>query len=164
MQLFVPLMTVAGAAGEEILFRGFGFQILLRAFGPFSAILPIGLLFGFMHGNNPNASITGLINTALFGILFGFAFLRSHDIWFPFGLHLGWNLTLLLFGVDISGITMRVTSYEVQWNTTALWSGGAYGPEASVLTTAAVALLGLAVWKTRVIRQTAYLVDGSPEV
>lgn len=160
MQLFVPLMTVAGAAGEEILFRGFGFQILLRAFGPFSAILPIGVLFGFMHGNNPHASLFGLVNTALFGILFGYAFFRSHDIWFPFGLHLGWNLTLLLFGADISGITMRVTSYEVQWNTTPLWSGGAYGPEASVLTTMAVCLMALAVWKTRVARQTAYLVDG----
>jgi membrane protease YdiL (CAAX protease family) len=163
MQMFVPLMVVAGAAGEEILFRGFGFQILLRSFGPFSAILPIGVLFGFMHGNNPHASIFGLVNTALFGLLFGYAFVRTHDIWFPFGLHVGWNLTLLLFGANISGITMRITSYEVAWNTTPLWSGGEYGPEASVLTTFAVIFMSAAVWKTRVIRQSAYLVDRARE-
>jgi uncharacterized protein len=158
-QMFVPAMLLAGAAGEELLFRGFGFQVLLRSFGPVAAILPIGILFGLMHSNNPNASWLGIANTAGFGILFCYAFLRSHDIWFPFGLHFGWNLTLLLFGADISGIKMSVTSYQIVWSGSMLWSGGEYGPEASVLTSIALVLLAGAVWKTRVTRQYAYLVD-----
>ncbi len=158
-QMFVPVMLLAGAAGEELLFRGFGFQILLRAFGPFSALLPIGVLFGFMHGANPHASLFGILNTIGFGVLFGYAFVRSHDIWFPFGLHFAWNLTLLLLGTPISGITIKVTTYQVVWRGSALWSGGDYGPEASVLTSAALVLLGLAVWKVPIARQQAYLVD-----
>ena len=158
-QLFVPGMLVLGAAAEEILFRGFGFQVLLRAFGPFTVLLPTGALFGFMHGANPHSTIYAIVNTIGFGVLFGYGFIRSHDIWFPFGLHFGWNLTLLLFGANISGITMRVTTYEVAWDSSALWSGGEYGPEASFLTTAALVLLTVAVWKVRVVRQEAYLVD-----
>ncbi len=158
-QLFIPFLLLAGAAGEEILFRGFGFQTLLRAFHPAAVIVPTGVVFGLLHSTNPNASWFGIVNTIGFGILFGYAFLRSHDIWFPLGLHYGWNLTLLLFGVNISGITMRVTSYEVAWSGPVLWSGGAYGPEASALTTIALVLLSAAVWKTRVIQQEAYLVD-----
>ena len=159
-QLFVPAMLLAGAAGEEILFRGFGFQVLLRAFGPFSALLPIGALFGFMHGANPHSSIYSIANTMGFGVLFGYAFVRSHDIWLPFGLHFGWNLTLLLFGANISGITMRVTPYEVAWENSAIWSGAEYGPEASLVTTCVLVLAGLALWKVKVARQHAYLVDG----
>lgn len=158
-QMFVPVMLVAGAAGEELLFRGFGFQILLRAFGPFTALLPIGVLFGFMHGANPHASLAAILNTVGFGVLFGYAFVRSHDIWFPFGLHFAWNLTLLLFGANISGITMRVTTYEVAWSGSALWSGGAYGPEASAFTSIALVLLAVAVWKAPVVRQHVYLID-----
>ena len=158
-QLFVPFMLVLGAAGEEILFRGFGFQVLLRGFGPFTAVLPIGALFGFMHGANPYSTIPAILNTIGFGILFGYAFVRSHDIWFPLGLHYGWNLTLLLFGANISGLTMRITTYEVAWDNSAFWSGGAYGPEASFFTTAALLILTVAVWKVRVVRQDAYLVD-----
>ena len=113
-----------------------------------------------MHGANPHSSFFSIANTIGFGILFGYAFIRSHDIWFPFGLHFGWNLTLLLFGADISGITIKgVTTYEVSWQGSAFWSGGEYGPEASILTTVALLVLAIAVWKVRVFRQDAYLVD-----
>ena len=158
-ELFVPLILVLGAVGEEMLFRGFGFQVLLREFGILSAIFPTGLLFGLAHGPNPNATWLALVNTIAFGILFCYAFVRSHDIWFPIGLHLGWNLMLLLFGADISGIKIRVTGYEIAWKTTPLWSGGNYGPEASILTTGVLVLLTFAVWKVRLVRQQAYLVD-----
>ncbi len=158
-QLFVPFLLLLGAVAEEILFRGFGFQVLLREFGVLPAILPVGLLFGLAHGPNPHATWLAFANTAGFGVLFCYAFVRSHDIWFPIGLHYGWNLMLLLFGADISGIKIRITGYEIVWNTTPLWSGGDYGPEGSVLTTGVLVLLALAIWKVRLVRQQAYVVD-----
>jgi membrane protease YdiL (CAAX protease family) len=87
-------MLLAGAAGEEILFRGYGFQMLIRTLGPAGAVLPVGVLFALLHAGNPHATWLGLTNTAGFGILFGYAFLRSRDLWLPIGLHFGWNLTL----------------------------------------------------------------------
>lgn len=157
--LFVPLLLLCGAAGEEMLFHGFAFQVLVRHLGPFATILPVGVVFAVLHAGNPNASALGLINTAGFGILFGCALLRSHDLWLPMGLHLGWNVTLPFFGVNLSGITMRMTGYELAWNAGSLWSGGAYGPEASILTSGVLIVLLILVWIAPIHRQRAYLLD-----
>ncbi len=157
--LFLPLLLLCGAAGEEMLFHGFAFQVLLRDLGPFSTILPVGIVFGLLHSANPNATPLGIVNTAGFGILFGCAFLRSHDLWLPMGLHLGWNVALPMFGVNLSGITMRVTSYRIAWKAGPLWSGGAYGPEGSILTSVVLVLLLALIWKLPVRRQHTYVLD-----
>ena len=156
---FVTVMLLAGAAGEEILFRGYGFQLLVRALGPVAAVLPVGVLFALLHAANPNATRLGLANTAGFGILFGFAFLRSRDLWLPIGLHLGWNFTLPLFGVNVSGLKIGVTGYAMEWAAGAVWSGGAYGPEASVLTSAALIALFFYLSKAPFARQFSPLLD-----
>ena len=52
----------------------------------------------------------------------------------PIALHFGWNWALVVFGLNVSGFKMGVTGFVVQWRVSNLWSGGSYGPEASVLT------------------------------
>ena len=158
---FVGLMLLAGSAGEEILFRGYGFQLLLRSLGPSATILPVGVLFAALHAGNPNSTYLGLANTAGFGILFGYAFLRSGDLWFPIGLHFGWNLVLPVMGVNVSGFTMKVTSLAVEWNVGALWSGGDYGPEGGVFASVALGLLLLYLWKVPVRRQKPWYLPPS---
>ena len=160
---YVTVMLFFGAAGEEMLFRGYGFQILLRSFGPYATILPVGILFASLHASNPHASTLGLVNTAGFGMIFGYAFLRSRDLWLPIGLHFGWNVTLPLFGANVSGITIRVTSYVLQWNAGPLWSGGEYGPEASLLTSAVLLALFAFVRMAPAGRQENPLIDGLVE-
>ena len=159
--LFSAACVAAGSAGEEIFFRGYGFQILMASWGPWAAILPVGVVFGLMHSANPGASPLGLINTAGFGILFGYAFLRSRDLWLPIGLHFGWNFTLPLFGANLSGITMfkEITGHEMVWRAGVLWSGGGYGPEASILTSAALIPLFVYLWKAPIRRQASPLTD-----
>ena len=159
--LFAAAGVAAGAAGEELLFRGYGFQILMATLGPWATIVPVGLLFGWMHNANPNAGPLSLMNTAGFGILFGYAFLRSRDLWLPIGLHLGWNFTLPLFGANLSGFTMfnEITGHEMVWRAGVLWSGGGYGPEASILTSAALVPLFVYIWKAPLRRQTSPLTD-----
>jgi membrane protease YdiL (CAAX protease family) len=156
---FVSVLLFFGAAGEEMLFRGYGFQVLLRGIGTWTTILPVGIVFGALHGGNPNATWLGLANTAGFGILFGYAFLRSRDLWLPIGLHFGWNFTLPLFGVNISGLTMRLTGFTMEWSAGTLWSGGAYGPEAGILTSAVLLLLFAYILKAPVRRQPSALLD-----
>ena len=156
---FVSVMLLFGAAGEELLFRGFGFQVLLRAVGNWTTILPVGVIFAAMHSGNPNATWLGLANTAGFGILFGYAFLLSRDIWLPIGLHFGWNFTLPLFGVNVSGLTMKLTGFTMRWSAGTLWSGGDYGPEASILTTAVLFLLYAYLRKAPIRRQKSALLD-----
>ena len=160
--LFVTVLLLLGAAGEELLFRGYGFQVLLQALGPFATILPVSVLFALAHSGNLNISFLGLFNTLLWGILLGCAFLRSGDLWLPIGLHWGWNWALPLFGVNLSGFTMEVTGYVMHWKIGPVWSGGEYGPEGGVLTSGVLLLLSIGLWKAPVRRQKAFLLR-SPE-
>jgi len=161
---YVTVLLLFGSAGEEILFRGFGFQVLLRALGPAATIFPVGVIFAVLHTANPNATLLGLANTAGFGILFGYAFLRSRDLWLPIGLHFGWNFTLPLFGVNVSGLKIDMTGYTMEWVAGPLWSGGAYGPEASILTSLAFVALGAYLWKAPLRRQASFLTDPPLEI
>ena len=136
-----------GAMGEELLFRGYAFQLLVRALGPFATILPTSVIFGLMHAWNPSATIMGIANTIAWGILLGFTVWRTGALWLPIGLHFGWNVALPLLGSNLSGFTMGVTGYTLTWNAGVLWSGGSYGVEGSVLTTGIVVALFFALKK-----------------
>jgi len=157
--LFTLALLFCGAAGEEIAFRGFPLQILMRGYGAWASILGIGVLFGAMHGLNPGATILSTVNTAGFGVLFGAALLRTHDLWLPIGIHFGWNATLPFLGVALSGFTIRVAGYRLVWKAGVLWSGGSYGPEASLLASLVLLVLFAAVWKMPVRKGWAYFLD-----
>ncbi|MBZ5584699.1 MAG: CPBP family intramembrane metalloprotease [Acidobacteriia bacterium] len=163
--VFAVLCLAAGAVGEEIVFRGYGLQILIAGLGPWAAVIPIGLLFGLLHAANPDATSVGVINTAAFGVLFGYAYLRSRDLWLPIGLHFGWNVTLPLFGANLSGIKIfrEITGHEMAWRAGTLWSGGEYGPEASLLTSLVFIPLFVFLWKAPIRRQTSPLTDRPAE-
>lgn len=162
--LFTTGILLFGAFGEEMLFRGYGFQVLLGPLGTYATVLPVGLLFGLAHRDNLNFSALGFVNTVLWGVLLGYAFLRSGDLWLPIGLHFGWNWVLPLFGTNLSGFTMRLTGYQMRWHTGPLWSGGEYGPEGSILTTIAVGLLFAGLAKAPILKQRPPLVPVDDEV
>jgi len=157
--IFLAILLVGGAVGEELMVHGYGFQLLMATIGPWATIVPVGVFFAFLHGSNPGSSWLSTGITAGFGILFGYAYLRSRDLWLPIGLHFGWNFTLPLFGVNISGLRIRVTGYELSWTAGRLWSGGEYGPEASVLTAGVLVLLFVYLWKAPVRRQRSPITD-----
>jgi membrane protease YdiL (CAAX protease family) len=140
---FVSVVLLFGAFGEEMLFHGYAFQLLIRRVGAFATILPAAVIFGLAHMGNPGANAIGIGNTMLWGVLFGYAFVRTNALWLPIGLHFGWNFALPLLGANLSGFTMGVTGYAIHWKAGAVWSGGDYGPEGSVLTTAVVLILFL---------------------
>jgi membrane protease YdiL (CAAX protease family) len=156
---FVAILLFFGAAGEEILLRGYGFQVLLRTLGYAGTILPVAIVFALLHAGNPNATVLGLANTAGFGVLFGIAYLRSRDLWLPIGLHFGWNITLPFFGVPVSGLKIGVTGYAMEWAAGSLWSGGEYGPEGSILTSGVLVALLVFLLKAPVRRQPSPLLD-----
>jgi membrane protease YdiL (CAAX protease family) len=156
---FMPILLFCGAMAEELAFRGFVLQYLTRGWGPWAALLTTGALFGALHDSNPGATGLSDVNTALFGVLFGFALLRTHDLWLPIGMHFGWNVALPFLGVELSGLTIRVTGYELAWNTGDLWSGGKYGPEAGLLASGVILMLFVAVWKLPLRRGWVWLLD-----
>ncbi len=138
-------LLLIGAAGEEMMFHGYAFRVLVRQLGAFATILPVGVVFGLAHMSNQNSTLLGVVNTVVWGVLLGYACYRSGALWMPIGMHFGWNVMLPLAGANLSGFTMRVTGYALHENAGGVLTGGAYGPEGSVLTTVAALALFWAV-------------------
>ncbi len=123
------------AAFEEVLFRGYILQTFARSGLAWLAILLTSVFFGAVHLGNPNAGYLSSLNTALAGVWFGVAYLKTRDLWFVWGLHLMWNwMQGAVFGVEVSGLTeivhsplLKETDAGPSWLT-----GGDYGIEASI--------------------------------
>ena len=158
--IFVSILLAAGSIGEELFFRGYGFQELLAAVGPWATVIPVGVIFApaarLESRRRPGSarqirrvsasfSATPTCAAAICGC-------RS-------GLHFGWNFTLPLFGVNVSGLRMKVTGYEMSWTAGSLWSGGEYGPEASILTSVVLIALFVYLCKAPIRRQVSPLTD-----
>ena len=161
--LFVTLLLLFGALCEEVLFRGYAFQVLISTFGTWATILPMGALFGAAHAINPSATLLGTANTAAWGVLLGYAVVRSGDLWLAIGLHFGWNWTLPWYGVHLSGFNIKMTGYAMQWKIGELWSGGEYGPEGGLLCTLVLGALIVFLWKAPILRQVLPLIEREKE-
>lgn len=141
-----------GAAWEEALFRGYILQTLDRSGHAWPAIIMTALLFGLLHSSNPDVSGIAIANTVLAGIWFGFAYLKTRNLWFVFGLHLFWNWTQgAIFGIEISGLKNIVgMSLLVESDKGPAWlTGGAYGIEGGIACTVALLLSMAIIWRMK---------------
>lgn len=122
------------AVGEELILRGAVFRVLEDGFGTTAAILLSALLFGLMHGGNPGATLVSSVAIALeAGALLAVAYAATRRLWLPIGLHFGWNFTEGgIFGAAVSGNESRGL-WKFQITGSDLFTGGAFGPEASVV-------------------------------
>lgn len=150
-----------GAAAEEMLFRGYPLQTLMRSWPIAPALVFSSITFGLVHMQNPNV-VPGftLVNTALAGAWLAVAYWRTRSLWFPLGLHFGWNWVQgALLGSPVSGITriapdplLRFSDAGPEWV-----GGGAYGIEGGAACTLAIILGTLFVWRTRLLTATPEL-------
>jgi membrane protease YdiL (CAAX protease family) len=130
--LFLALL--AGTM-EEILFRGLLFRILAKIVGTWGALLLTSALFGLAHLANPAATVTSSVAIALeAGILLGATYAATQRLWLPIGLHVGWNFTEgSVFAMTISGHTIATGLLKGSLSGAPLLTGGAFGPEASLV-------------------------------
>lgn len=98
-------MAVLSGVGEELIFRGGVFRILEDMFGTTLALILSGTLFGALHLMNPHATWISSLAIALeAGVLLAAAYAATRNLWFPIGLHIGWNFTEGgVFGAAVSG-------------------------------------------------------------
>ena len=153
---FVSIVLLFGAVGEELMFRGYGFQALAGKIGPYATLLPMGVIFGAAHMSNVGATPLAVVNTVGWGLLLGFAALKSRGLWLPVGIHYGWNWILPVLGANLSGFKMGVTGLRLDAAET-VWAGGAYGPEASLVLTLLLPALFSGIHRMTVRRQHALL-------
>lgn len=153
-----PVASVASAAisvvvltalVEEILARYLIFRLIEWRAGARVALAVTTLLFGLLHfavasivDEMPSALLHAVPAT-LTGLLFAGAYLLSRTMWLPIALHIGWNLaTNAIFGPDVFGAHRLMTVTPLASEPL---SGGPYGTDASVLTSAVLVPLCLAL-------------------
>jgi membrane protease YdiL (CAAX protease family) len=148
------------AAAEEVTFRGYPLQTLMRSL-PFAvAVVPSSLVFAYVHADNPNVPRGYLFalmaaNTALAGVWLAVGYFRTRSLWLPLGLHWSWNWAMgSVLGLPVSGITsltraplLRAADAGPAWLT-----GGAYGIEGGAACTVALLAATAFVWRTKLLQ------------
>jgi membrane protease YdiL (CAAX protease family) len=155
-----------GAAAEEALFRGYILQTFARSNLAWFAILLTAVFFGVMHLRNPSAGPLSSVNTALAGVWFGVAYLKTRDLWFVTGMHFIWNwMQGSVFGIEVSGLTKIVTHpvlKEIETGPTWI-GGGQYGLEGGIVTTIAIILSTIAIYFLPIKAEPELLALTSPQ-
>jgi len=117
---------------EELLFRGYPFQKLWR-WRPLFAVIFVSIVFAALHGANSAVTPVGLLNVFLGGVLLSYAYARYERLWFPIGLHLGWNLMSgPVLGYEVSGYPPAASILDTEGPGPELLTGGGFGIEGSV--------------------------------
>ncbi len=144
----IALFTLP-AAGEEVLFRGYGLQILVWGWGSGPAVGLTSGLFAGLHGGNPEVTGVALVNIGLAGAFFAIVALRTGGLWVPIGAHLGWNWCLgALFGLPVSGLHLVERPLLRLDTAGAVWvSGGPFGPEGGVAAGVVLAAAVVVAWR-----------------
>lgn len=144
--LFVILVA---AVIEEVTFRGLLFRILEERMGTRVALAVSAVVFSVAHYANDGFTATTLIAVVLTGLMWSGVYVVSRSLWVAAAHHCCWNATIFLTGLPLSGQEewRRQAPLVSEYLGSEFWSGGAFGPENSVLSIALSVLICLALWR-----------------
>lgn len=132
-ELFSGLIAfIAVGFGEEIFGRAYCMSVLKQARNKYIILGGSAVIFAAMHLGNSGISLLALINLFLVGILFGYMFMKSGNVWMPIGFHITWNyfqgyvLGFQVSGNDVMGI------YQLDNIGNSFFNGGTFGPEGGI--------------------------------
>jgi membrane protease YdiL (CAAX protease family) len=144
---------------EELLFRGYQLRnaaegLNLPVVGPRNAVILAWVLssafFGYLHADNPNATLFSTFHVVLAGLMLGLGYVLTGELAIPIGLHITWNFFQGgVFGFPVSGLGPVGASFlSTDQGGPTFWTGGPFGPEAGLLGPAAMLLgsLLIALW------------------
>jgi hypothetical protein len=158
------LFLAVPAAAEEVLLRGYPMQAIAETRGPLAALVVTSAVFGALHIPNPNVTMIGTLNVTVAGMFLGVVYLKTLSLWWATGAHLGWNWTHgYLTDVPVSGLElMDAPLYEGAVSGPAWLSGGAFGPEGSLVATAVVLVATTVCWRARWLRPSEASMRAQP--
>ncbi|MDR1797828.1 MAG: CPBP family intramembrane metalloprotease [Clostridiales Family XIII bacterium] len=143
------LAFLPAALFEEVMTRGYMMSALKTTRKRPVILLVPAATFGLLHLLNDGVTALSVANVFLVGIFFALLFIRTGNLWMPFGCHFAWNLFQgNVYGMQVSGIeTAGLLSTAPTGSP--LLTGGGFGPEGGLVVTAVLAafilwaLLGL---------------------
>jgi membrane protease YdiL (CAAX protease family) len=132
--LQLPVLA-AGSLAAELAFRGYPFQKLIQAMGPFSATVLAGLFFAVLRMETPGATTTALWISSVAAVLLSVAYLRTRALWLCWGIHFAWLASVgLIFGQPLAGIRYSSSVIQTYVDGPRWLTGSEYGPEGSLIT------------------------------
>jgi membrane protease YdiL (CAAX protease family) len=126
---------------EEFLFRGYAQFTLTTGIGFWPAATALSAAFGAVHLHNSGESRVGALSVFVIAMFFCLTLRRTGNLWFAVGLHAAfdWGETFL-FSVPDSGLVAPGHLLNSSLHGAAWLTGGAVGPEGSVIAFAVVGL------------------------
>ena len=146
------LFFLVQGPAEEIMFRGYLLPVLSARGNTTLGIVVSSLLFGLLHVLNPNLGPLPMLNLTLAGVMFAMYALVEEGLWGMFGLHSAWNWVQgNVLGMAVSGMEFGPSLFKLSESGPDWLTGGAFGPEGSLVVTLALAatsaMLGWRLWR-----------------
>jgi membrane protease YdiL (CAAX protease family) len=113
-----------------------------------AANIVVSVGFASVHSENEHVNALALLNIALAGLALGQLYWLHGSIVGACVMHAVWNAALATLGLPVSGYVLRGPIVgSIQGSVPGMLTGGAFGPEASVLATTGLTLVWLwLVW------------------
>ena len=132
---------------EEYFMRGYMMVTLTRGIGFWWSALAFSVLFGCSHLGNHGESPVGIIAAALVGFVFCISLWYLKSLWWAIGFHASWDWAESYFwGTADSGRLAQGHLFAVHPQGNILFSGGATGPEGSLLILPLLLLIAALMW------------------
>ena len=145
--LLLLFARIQPALLEEVIFRGYLFQLLADRCNVRNTVLISSLLFGLAHltsmENYPWWAV--VLSTFLAGLLFAQAYLLHKNLWLPIGIHYGWHIFGRLF--NDAGVPVDKSVFIVSEVSGPGLLSPASGGGASLFELVGVGLVAMVLWK-----------------
>lgn len=147
--VFWAIFFVLVGLFEEFLLRGYSQFTLARGVGFWPAALGLSCAFGLIHLKNDQEHWPGLLAAACIGLFFCLTLRRTGNLWFAVGFHASWDWgETFFYSVPDSGMVSPGHLLSSTLHGPAWLSGGAVGPEGSVLCFVVIGLTWFLFTKT----------------
>jgi len=131
---------------EEYGFRGYLLYTLADGLGFWPAAIVMAVAFALAHSFNPVESRIGVVMTALFSLFASMVLRRTGNLWLAVGAHAGWDWGQTFFyGVSDSGFQAQGHLLNPHIEGPSWLSGGAVGPEGSIVALLVLVLMTVLV-------------------
>jgi membrane protease YdiL (CAAX protease family) len=136
------------AVSEELLTRGYLLFTLTQGIGFWPAAILLSAVFAAGHLHNPGEQMIGITAAGLIGVVLAWSLRWTGSLWWAMGFHAAWDWAETYFyGVPDSGTVAEGHLLSLSARGAAWLSGGATGPEGSIIVIPVVALLAVFVWR-----------------